>query len=84
MSKSFKELFAPTWNGIAVRVWCVLYASRSRRHVERLVAMHTRKIKHWWTNKSEERDSVSEVKHRHGNSVASLSVHAQTSQLYIL
>ena len=28
--------------------------------------------------------AVSEVKHRHGNSDATLSVHALTSQLYIL
>ena len=56
------------WNGVL----CVLCTSSSRRYIEPLVVMHASRIKRRWTNKPEEVDTVSEVKHRHGNSVASL------------
>ena len=45
-----------------------LYACRFRRYIERLVAAHPNKT----TRAHEESDYVSQVKHRHGNPVASL------------
>ena len=64
-------------NGIAGNVRCVFYTRRFWRYIERLVATHLHKTR-WWHAKKPE------VKHRHSKSVAALSVHVSSSQLYII
>ena len=85
IAKIFEELFASTYNGIAVSVWYVSSMPVVLGAIMNDWLQHIQTNQHDGMLRNLKSDTVTEVKHRHGNSVANFK-HARVikSIIYII